>query len=110
MQRTSRRFACFVRIKSKRSCLSLAAVGAVERVGYAAFEGTKKSVQKSEPVVFCETQQFAVLVEHVSAICAQHLAVCFPFPPPSPPFPVLAFARWLKRRRIPERALMLRCG
>ena len=60
--------------------LSFAAVGALERrVGHAIFGGTKESVQKSERVVFCETQQyFAVFVELVSVICAQHLAACFP--------------------------------
>ena len=37
--------------------LSLTVVGALERVGYATFRGEKESVQKSELVVFCETQQ-----------------------------------------------------
>ena len=37
--------------------LSLAVVGALERVGYATFEGAKKKVRKSEFVAFCETQQ-----------------------------------------------------
>ena len=40
-----------------QTCLSLAAVGALERIGHATFGGSKESVQKSEPVVFCETQQ-----------------------------------------------------
>ena len=40
-----------------QTCLSLATVGALERVGYATFGGAKKSVHKSELVVFCETQQ-----------------------------------------------------
>ena len=40
-----------------QTCLSLAAVGALERIGYATFGGAKGSVQKSELVVFCETQQ-----------------------------------------------------
>ena len=35
----------------------LAAVSALERVQNATFEGTQKSVQKSELGVFCETQQ-----------------------------------------------------
>ena len=39
-----------------QTCLSLAAVGALERVGHATFEGAKESFQKSELVVFCETQ------------------------------------------------------
>ena len=37
--------------------LALAAVGALEGVEHATFEGAKKSIQKSELVVFCETQQ-----------------------------------------------------
>ena len=37
--------------------LSLAAVGALERIGHATFGGAKESVQKSELVVFCEIQQ-----------------------------------------------------
>ena len=37
--------------------LALAAVGALERVGYATFGGAKGGVQKSKFVVFCETQQ-----------------------------------------------------
>ena len=40
-----------------QACLSLAAVGALERMGNATFGGAKESVQKSEVVVFCETQQ-----------------------------------------------------
>ena len=39
-----------------QTCLSLTAVGALERVGYVAFGGAKESVQKSELAVFCETQ------------------------------------------------------
>ena len=59
------------------TCLSLVAVGALKRIGHATFRGAKESVQKSELVVFCETQQyFAVFVELVSAICTQHFAVC----------------------------------
>ena len=38
-------------------CVSLAAVGTLERIGHATFEGAKESVQKSELIVFCETQQ-----------------------------------------------------
>ena len=38
-------------------CLSLAAVGALERIGHASFGGAKKRVQKSELVGFCETQE-----------------------------------------------------
>ena len=37
--------------------LPLAAVGALEGVGHAIFEGANKSFQKSELVAFCETQQ-----------------------------------------------------
>ena len=40
-----------------QTCLSLAAVGALERVGHVTFGCAKGSVQKSELVVFCETQQ-----------------------------------------------------
>ena len=40
-----------------QTCLSLAAVGALERVGHATFWGAKESVKKSELVVFWETQQ-----------------------------------------------------
>ena len=40
-----------------QTCLSLAAVGALEHVGNAISEGAKESVQKSERTVFCETQQ-----------------------------------------------------
>ena len=39
------------------ACVSLAAVGALERIGHATFGDAKESVQKSELVVFCETQQ-----------------------------------------------------
>ena len=39
------------------TCLSLAVVGALERIGHATFGGAKKKVQKSELVVFCENQQ-----------------------------------------------------
>ena len=38
-------------------CLSLAAVGALERKGHATFEDAQDSVQKGELIVFCETQQ-----------------------------------------------------
>ena len=42
------------------------------------FGATKESVHKSDLVVFCETQQkFSVFIDHVSAICAQHLVACF---------------------------------
>ena len=59
-------------------CLSLAAVSALERIGHVTFGGAKESVQKSELVVFCQTQQlFAVFVELDSAICAQHFDICF---------------------------------
>ena len=62
-----------------QTCLTLAAVGALGCVGHATFGRAKQSVQKSELVVFRETQQkFDVFVEHVSAICAQHLHACFP--------------------------------
>ena len=40
-----------------QTCLSLTVVRALERVGYATFRGAKESVQKSELVVFCKTQQ-----------------------------------------------------
>ena len=40
-----------------QTCLSLAAVGALERIGNATFGVAKESVQKSELVVFCKTQQ-----------------------------------------------------
>ena len=40
-----------------QTCLSLAEVGALERIGRATFGGAKTKVQKSELVVFCETQQ-----------------------------------------------------
>ena len=40
-----------------QTCLSLAAVGALERIGPATFGDLKESVQKSELVVFCENQQ-----------------------------------------------------
>ena len=40
-----------------QTCLSVAADGALEGVGHATFRGAKKRVQKSELVVFCETQQ-----------------------------------------------------
>ena len=36
-----------------QTCLSLAAVGALERMGHATVWGAKESVQKSELVVFC---------------------------------------------------------
>ena len=39
-----------------QKCLSLAAVGALERMGHATFGGANESVQKSEPVIFCEAQ------------------------------------------------------
>ena len=38
-----------------QTCLSLAAVGASERVGHATFWGVKESVQKRELVVLCQT-------------------------------------------------------
>ena len=62
-----------------QTCLSLAVVGAVERVGHATFGDVNGiGIQKSELVVFCETKQkFAVFVEHVSVLCAQYLAVRF---------------------------------
>ena len=54
------------------------AVGTLERIGHATFGGAKKSVQKSEFIVFCETQQwFAVFIELVSVVCAQQFTVCF---------------------------------
>ena len=57
--------------------LSLAAVGALERIGHTTFGDAKDSVHKSEFVVFCETQQeFAIFVEILSAIYAQHFTVC----------------------------------
>ena len=40
-----------------QTCLSLAAVGAFERIGHATFGGAKSSVQKSELDVFFETQK-----------------------------------------------------
>ena len=40
-----------------QTCLSLAAVGALERVGHAIFGGAKESIQRSEVDVFYETQQ-----------------------------------------------------
>ena len=41
--------------------------------------GAQKNFQKRELVVFCETQQqLAIIIDHVSDMCAQHLAVCFP--------------------------------
>ena len=40
-----------------QTCWSLAAVGALERIGHATFGGAKESAHKSELVVFCETQQ-----------------------------------------------------
>ena len=40
-----------------QTCLFLAAVGVLERIGHADFGGAKESVQKSELVVICETQQ-----------------------------------------------------
>ena len=40
-----------------QTCLSLAAVGALECAGHTIFGVVKESVQKSELVVFCETQQ-----------------------------------------------------
>ena len=40
-----------------QTCLSLAAVGALERIGHATVRSAKKSVQESELVVFFETQQ-----------------------------------------------------
>ena len=39
-----------------QTCLSLAVVGALERVGHATFGGPKQSGQRSELVVFCKTQ------------------------------------------------------
>ena len=38
-------------------CLSIAAVGTLECVGHATFGGAEEGVQKSELVVFCETQK-----------------------------------------------------
>ena len=65
-----------------QTCWFLAAVGALECVGHATFGGAKESVQKSELVVFCETQQqSAVVVGLVSVICAQYFAVCFSYLP-----------------------------
>ena len=40
-----------------QTCFSLAAVGALERIGHATFWGAKESVQKSKLVVLYETQQ-----------------------------------------------------
>ena len=37
-----------------QTCLSLAPVGALERIGHATFGGAKESVQKIELVVFCQ--------------------------------------------------------
>ena len=70
--------------------LSLAAVGALERVGHATFGGAKESVQKkSELAVFCETQQkFALSTPRPNAPSTLLSAT----PPPSPLFSVLAFA------------------
>ena len=74
-----------------KTCLFLAAIGVLERVGHATFEGAKENIQKSELVVFYEIQQqFAVFVEHVSAIYVH--ALLSVSPPPSPLFPVVAFA------------------
>ena len=57
-------------------CLSLSAVGVLEGVGHATSGGATKRVQMSKLVVFCEIQQeFAVLVEHVSAICTHNIVV-----------------------------------
>ena len=68
-------------------CLSLTALGALERREHANFGGTKKSVQKSELVVFCEAQEyFAVTVEHFSVTCAQHIAVYLLASLASPPY------------------------
>ena len=74
-----------------KTSLALAAVGALERVGYATFRGAKERIQKSEFSVFCKAQQlFAIFVEDISTIGTQRLAVYSS--PPSPLFPVLAFA------------------
>ena len=40
-----------------QTCLSLAAVGALERTRHDTFEGAKGSVQKSKFVVFYDTHQ-----------------------------------------------------
>ena len=40
-----------------KTSLALAAVGALERVGYATFRGAKERVKKSEFIVFCDAQQ-----------------------------------------------------
>lgn len=56
--------------------LALAAVSALERVGYTRFGGTKKC-SEDEFVVFCASQQyFAIFVERFLAIRTQHLATC----------------------------------
>ena len=39
-----------------KTSLALTAVSALERVGYATFRGAKEHVQKSEFIVFCETE------------------------------------------------------
>ena len=57
-------------------------VGTLEGVGHATFGGAKTIIQKSELVVLCETQQKFTLMSA--------------FPPPSPLFPVLAFAASVK--------------
>ena len=40
-----------------QTCLPLAAVCGLERIGHATLGGTKESGQKGEHVVFCEDQQ-----------------------------------------------------
>ena len=76
-----------------QTCLSLATVGALERIGHATFGDAKESVQKSELVVFCETQQSSSLPFSLS-LSRPYAPNTLPsvFLPPSPLFPALAFA------------------
>ena len=41
-----------------QTCLSLASVGTLERIGHVTFGGAKESIRQSELILFfCETQQ-----------------------------------------------------
>ena len=72
-------------------CLSLAAVGALERIGHATFGGAKESVQKSELVVSAKPSSSLPFSLGLSRPYAPDTLLSAS-PPPSPLFPVLAFA------------------
>ena len=88
MNAADRRSVYFVTMSSRRRACSLLWL-TLEGAGHSTFGGAEIVFNKSELVVFCETQlQFAVFVEHFSAPSTLPSAS----PPTSPLYPAPAFA------------------